>query len=298
MNRAASMLRTLVRGVYRRSLPVSVREAWAAQRELRLRERQPIVRAPPRNARILVLSPHMDDETFGCGGTLALAAQAGCEVRVAFLTDGRRGYDPRHVQGLSQAEIERYEARLVEARQREAQAAGALLGLAPPVFLGLPDGRAAQARRAAARLAGVLRDGRPDIVFLPFLTDPHPDHAATNRIFLEACMPGGLPERTPCWAYEVWTPLVANTLIDVGDAMERKRAAMRAYRSQIGDVDYPRVVEGLNVYRSLAAGRSHGHAEAFHVATCARYRELFESVFGRARAGSAAPLTHWAPGKP
>src|SRR5688572_2212586 len=38
---------------------------------------------------VLALAPHMDDETMGCGGTLALHAQRGATVTVAFLTDGR-----------------------------------------------------------------------------------------------------------------------------------------------------------------------------------------------------------------
>jgi LmbE family N-acetylglucosaminyl deacetylase len=263
-----------------------VRQAWAAHRELRRREREPVVCAPPRSARVLVLSPHMDDETFGCGGTLALAVEAGCEVSVVFLTDGARGYDPRLVAGWPRADIERHEARLVGVRQAEARAAGAVLGLGEPVFLGLPDGRAAEARDAGARLADVIRRLIPDIVFLPFLSDPHPDHAATNRIFVEACARGALPRGATCWGYEVWSPLVANTLVDIGAAMARKREAMQAYRSQSRDVDYPRVVEGLNAYRSLAAGCSRGYAEAFYVARSARYCELFESVFGRASVSS------------
>ena len=45
----------------------------------------------PANGRIVVLAPHMDDETLGCGGTIARHVRAGAQVTVIFLTDGRRG---------------------------------------------------------------------------------------------------------------------------------------------------------------------------------------------------------------
>ncbi|MCX5880707.1 MAG: PIG-L family deacetylase [Deltaproteobacteria bacterium] len=41
--------------------------------------------------RVLVLAPHPDDETIGCGGTLALHAAAGDPVRVLILTNGEKG---------------------------------------------------------------------------------------------------------------------------------------------------------------------------------------------------------------
>ncbi|MFZ4655040.1 MAG: PIG-L deacetylase family protein, partial [Methylococcaceae bacterium] len=43
--------------------------------------------------RLLVVAPHPDDETFGCGGTLSLLAQGPCQVRVLIVSDGAKG-DP------------------------------------------------------------------------------------------------------------------------------------------------------------------------------------------------------------
>src|SRR6478735_4929719 len=39
--------------------------------------------------RILVLAPHPDDETLGCGGIIPLHLRAGHDVRIAIVTDGR-----------------------------------------------------------------------------------------------------------------------------------------------------------------------------------------------------------------
>ena len=39
----------------------------------------------------LVFAPHADDESFGMGGSIALAAQAGIAVHLVVLTDGALG---------------------------------------------------------------------------------------------------------------------------------------------------------------------------------------------------------------
>jgi LmbE family N-acetylglucosaminyl deacetylase len=218
----------------------------------------------------------MDDEVFGCGGTLARAAAAGSTVHVVFLTDGSRGYDPDRVADLSESRLREFRRTLTETRKAEARQAGTILGFAEPVFLDLPDGSAGDALGATERLAHAIRNLAPDTVFLPFPADPHPDHWAANRLFVDIVDVSGILRSEPCWAYEVWNPLVANTLVDVTDVMARKQDAMAVYRSQNLDVDYPRVIASLNAYRSLAAGLSRGYVEAYFVETVAEYCSIFK----------------------
>ena len=267
-------LRGALRWAYRRTLPGEVRDAVGLQRELARRELQPVVTAPPAGRRILVLAPHMDDEVFGCGGTLALAVAARSEVRVVFITDGSRGYDPSRAASLAPQERAAFERDLVETRKAEARRAGSVLGYPAPVFLDLPDGRAGEAYGGAERLARVIAELSPEVVFLPFPADPHPDHRATNLLFAEAAAAAGLGPMVQCWGCESWTPLVANTFVDVTAVMERKRIAMAAYESQSADVDYPRAMEALNAYRSLAAGLARAYVEAFFVETLDEYCAL------------------------
>lgn len=264
-------LRGALRWAYRRTLPGEVRDAVGLQRELALRDLQAVVTAPPAGRRILVLAPHMDDEVFGCGGTLALAVAAQSEVRVVFITDGSRGYDPSRAASLAPQERAAFERALVETRKAEARRAGSMLGYSEPVFLDLPDGRAAEAKGGAERLARVIAELSPDVVFLPFPADSHPDHRATNLLFAEAAATARLGPMVQCWGYEIWTPLVANTFVDVTAVMERKRIAIAAYESQSVDVDYPRAMEALNAYRSLAAGLARAYVEAFFVETLDEY---------------------------
>jgi LmbE family N-acetylglucosaminyl deacetylase len=278
------LLRSVLRSAYTRTLPGTVRDAIRLQRELARRDLNPSLSGPPAVRRIVVLAPHMDDEVFGCGGTLARAVASGSEVRVLFITDGSRGYDPARASGLSQSARLEFERTLVVARKAEARHAAAILRLGEPVFLDLPDGRAGATPGAAERLACALRQLAPEALFVPFFTDPHPDHWATNRLLVDALAGSRLPLWTLCWAYEVWTPLFANTFVDVSQVMETKSQAMAAFSSQLRDVDYARAISALNAYRCLAAGVHGGYAEAFFVETLGEYCRIFGEVLrGRSR---------------
>ena len=70
---------------------------------------------------MLVFAPHPDDEVFGCGGAIALHAQAGHPVRVVLLTAG-----DFHTQ--SNARDTSYAATRLEESQAAAQALTVALG--------------------------------------------------------------------------------------------------------------------------------------------------------------------------
>jgi N-acetylglucosamine malate deacetylase 1 len=231
----------------------------------------PLRVAPPAVRRALVLAPHMDDEVLGCGGTIAACAARGAAVGIVYLTDGSKGYANARPAGAAPDAAER---QLCEIRKDESRRAAKLLGASELRFLDLPDGALAATADAVDRVAAVLAELRPEIVYLPFLTDPHPDHWATSEIFAAAAHRARLRAGTPCWGYEIWAPVPANTLVDVSETMERKRAAMREFASQNRDVDYPRALEGLAAYRSLIAGAAQGYAEAFFTADLELYARL------------------------
>ena len=46
-----------------------------------------------RNKKVLVFVAHQDDETIGCGGTIAKWSNQGAEVHVCFMTDGATGFE-------------------------------------------------------------------------------------------------------------------------------------------------------------------------------------------------------------
>jgi len=239
-----------------------------------------ILDRPPGN-RVLVLAPHPDDETIGCGGTLRKYVDAGARVHVAILTDGRQG-DPE-IRGLRENDKARHrkEEELVERRKRETLAALDILGVEEREFLGARDGELhASTAVIAPQIARVLSQWRPDVVLLPFVTDRHADHFATNSCFvnaieqINATWTGALQ----CAAYEIWSPIYANVYVDITTTIDVKRKALACYQSQIGKLDYAAGVEGLNRFRAASGMVGGDYAEAFFVAPLQFYRQLYRSL--------------------
>jgi LmbE family N-acetylglucosaminyl deacetylase len=225
----------------------------------------------PGAEKTLVLAPHMDDETIGCGGALALHAQRGAQITVVFLTDGRNGSS--EVNTMYGEERERRQQDLIELRTTEARAALRRLGVNRMVCLDAEDGALDKCEWASEKLRDVLLRQRPEIVYLPFYLEEHPDHRAASRVLLDAV--AGTPLQFQCMGYEVWTPLFPNCLVPIDATVEVKKQALQEYRSQLKQCDYLHASIGLNAHRS--AGLMKGsYAEAFYATSLSQYRELFE----------------------
>lgn len=188
-------------------------------------------------ANILVVSPHPDDESIGCGGTLLKHAQKGDAVHVVVLTSGEAGGH-----GRSPEET-------IRLREQEARDAAKILHLASLEFWRLPDGRLTVTAAARQQLRRAIRALRPSVVYVTHDREMHPDHRAAYRMVLQVVR--DLTGRRPVvLLYEVWTPLQEiDHVEDISDVMDTKLAAVRAYRTQCDAVRFDDAVLGLNRYR-------------------------------------------------
>ncbi len=227
----------------------------------------------PGGGRVMVLAPHMDDETIGCGGAIARHAQAGAQIQVVFLTDGRDGSSA--LPQFSGEERIRKELELVATRKDEARRALEVLGTTDLVFLDAIDGRLAETTGIAARLREALEKFRPEIVYLPCFLEQHPDHRAASVFLLEATR--GTNCNFDIFSYEVWTTLVPNCFIEIDSVIEIKKKALAQYQSQLADVDYLHTGLGLNAHRSLGVARKVRFVEAYLAVGLAQYRTLYEA---------------------
>ena len=200
---------------------------------------------------VLVIAPHPDDESIGCGGSLCLHVQGGDRVAVVFLTSGELGLK----------KVARQEAWAT--REAEARKAAKILGVTRLTFLRLPDWcMGDDIPAAAAALVPVLRTHESELIYLPHPADGHPDHQATLPVLRAALKAAAQRPRT-LRAYEVWTPLSRfDEVQDITPVMPRKLRALRAHRSQLGEFDYVQAVRGLNQYRGALAAKSR-FAEVF-----------------------------------
>jgi LmbE family N-acetylglucosaminyl deacetylase len=187
----------------------------------------------------VVLAPHPDDETLGCGATIMRKRAAGALVHIVIATDGRHSLQRSDPPAEALANL----------REEEARRAGAILGLAGEniAFLRFEDGRLVDHRpRLRDRLAAIVNEIDPDEIFVSSILDSHPDHRVLAEVARELTQ---VLSHRPRVLYEYpiwfWDP----RLWRVGDLLDlricavrteefriRKCAAIAAYRSQVADL--------------------------------------------------------------
>jgi LmbE family N-acetylglucosaminyl deacetylase len=257
---SGSLLRTLLLKITGRRMRHSLRRFVRTSSIYNL----PVSRCEPGKSKVVVLAPHMDDEVLGCGGTIARHINAGSDVSIIFLTDGRHG----GAEGVLD---------IVGVRKAEARCAAEILGVRAISFLDAEDSRLRYDVHVAGRLREILQRERPDIVYLPFFLEQHPDHRAANDVLLAATRASALSFE--CRGYEVWTPLFPNCVIKIDETVDLKRQAFGCYPSQLAVMDYLHSGLGLNAFRAMSLGSHAGrYAEAFHALPLADYLRLYRGL--------------------
>ncbi len=187
---------------------------------------------------VVVLAPHPDDESLGCGGLLAMLSAQGRPSRVIIMSDGTGSHPhscthPRPV--------------LRSLRQEEAREAVAHLGAPPPLFLDWGDGDVPDSgprfEKAVGSVVAAAHGFATLLATIPL--DPHKDHVATWAIAREAARRGG--QRLlgyPVWSWRYLYPAMApieqecladpprGARLDIAAMLPAKRKAVMAHRSQ------------------------------------------------------------------
>lgn len=198
----------------------------------------------------LVLAPHPDDETLGCGATIARKLAGGAEVRVVIATDGRYSHRSDQISPDQLAEL----------RAAETAEACARLGL-PPSALVLLGHEELTLEITPDLLVGEileqLNDARPDEILVTSRWDWHPDHRALARVARAAAYRADAPctvAEYPIWLWadgpwkasrasaaalrRGWRSpwLVRPELVSTDGFLETKRHALDAYRTQLSNL--------------------------------------------------------------
>ena len=193
------------------------------------------------NARpgLVVVAPHPDDESAGCGGLIAGCRRRGVPVRIVQLTDGAASHrseqwPPRRLAVLRAGEMDR------AARSLGVQEAVVRLGFADAGRPTLQDERS-----ASRRLADMILRWRPGLVLTTWRREPHCDHQLAYRIARCACDASG----TALAEYLVWTPITGRPpdrpdrkdgvpfdIVLSGEERKAKRRALGCHESQRGRI--------------------------------------------------------------
>lgn len=223
------------------------------------RQVAPMVVSCPAARRILVLSPHPDDETIAAGGTLLHVRAKGAAIHIIFLTSGDRvGARGERVGG---------DVREIEAA-RVADALDATFECWRFPTHGILSDHA-----TVSRLRAVVSANDPDVILLPFLTDDHEDHRQTALLFSAAFRSHVI--RAEAWAYAVYATIPANVVVDVTDVAEEKTALVRAWASEFQHRDWAHYARGRDaVHARWLPGPSARYAEAFFVVPGPEYAAI------------------------
>ena len=184
---------------------------------------------------LVVVAPHPDDESLGCGALIAAGCAAGLPMRIIVLSDGV-GSHPNSRRYPS--------SRLRDLREAETREAAAELGLSAGAirFLRLPDRfvpvKGPEAEMAHIEIRAAVRDCRAATVFVTWDRDPHCDHVAAAKLVGDALA----TERVAILHYPVWGwtlppnsdvgPPPRGVRLPVGSYAVAKQAAIAAHRSQ------------------------------------------------------------------
>jgi bacillithiol biosynthesis deacetylase BshB1 len=209
-------------------------------------------------ASILVIGPHPDDQELGMGGTIVRLREQGHRVHLVDMTDG----EPTPYGSPQQ-------------RAREAEAAAKIMGVSR-TLLDLPNRKVVHDLASRHKLAAVIRQHKPDWLFVPFPIDAHPDHLAVTRIAEDARFDAKLSKTDipgdPCYPkrviYYYCTHLRMNFsptfCIDISQQIQTKMAAIAAYQSQFAQgaaSSVPAMVRTIGAYFGSRIGTA--YAEPF-----------------------------------
>lgn len=190
--------------------------------------------------KILVIAPHPDDESVGCGGLLAKYSSQ-CEIWV--LTDGRYGgsEDEETVKKIRADEFRNEMNALGIEKYRNFDVYDLHLFEREDLLINEDINRFTK-------------------IFVSYRFDEHNDHEMAYKIIKRAMTENNV--NAELYEYEVWTPLQRAThFLDISDVMDMKERIISFHQTQIKDTDYCRMMRSLAAYRAESIGIRGGYVE-------------------------------------
>ena len=197
--------------------------------------------------KILVITPHPDDEVLGCGGAIKRHAENGDEVYLCIVT---KAYTPDWTE------------KFIEDRKEEIECANNILGIKKTFFLDLPTAKldTVGQKKINDLLSDCVGNIKPDIVYIPHGGDLNIDHRLIFESSLVALRPKHGNKVNKIMSYEIlseteWGSSLADNLskvfipnvyIDITEVLKYKIKAMSCYKSELKKYPHPRSEKAIN----------------------------------------------------
>ena len=198
----------------------------------------------------LVISPHPDDESIGCGGIIKLYPS---QFDVLCLTHGAKE----------------------DVRYSELHQAMEYAGINSLKMLNLKDKDVISGGKEFNKI-DILNY---DYIFAPYIFDQHKDHKAVSLLLNEKLKAGGYKQKLHIVFYEVWSAIaMPNYCVDITSVINDKKTMINFHKSQTASKNYAEKIAALNSYRGLL--RNIEAAECFSVMSAADFQKLAGFITG------------------
>jgi N-acetylglucosamine malate deacetylase 1 len=210
--------------------------------------------------KVIVVTPHPDDETLGCGGTLLKHKQLGDEVHWLIIT---------HV-----SEESGFEPEKVKEREEEIRKVKELYGFQSVYNLKLPPTKldTIPIGNIVKQIGEIFTHLQPTIVYVPYRGDIHTDHAIVFDATIACTKWFRYPTIDKVLVYETLSEtdfnlnpdnnaFRPNVYVDITPFLEKKIEIMQIYKSELAEHPFPRSIKSI---KSLAYLR--GSAVGFEAA--------------------------------
>lgn len=212
---------------------------------------------------ILVVAPHPDDETFGCGGTLLKACNAGVRTHWLILTE--------------MTEAAGYSAERIATREREIDAVSKAFGFQSVYRLGYETAAldVVPVGEIVKKISGIVAEVQPSDVYLPFPGDAHTDHKISFDAALSCTKWFRAPYVRRVLTYETLSEtdivrrpggqdFIPSLYENITDWSEKKKAIISLYGEEVGEAPFPRSLEVVGAKEKVrGAEAGYEAAEAF-----------------------------------
>lgn len=189
----------------------------------------------------LIVAPHADDESLGCGGVISLLRKYGQLVYIVLLSDGTLSHPNSKIYSSE---------KLRDLREKELLDATEVLRVPPENIIfcryldrNVPSMHSVGFEEAVQDIAQILEIIKPQSIFVPWRRDPHPDHRAAFQIIQAAGIASAKIFEYPIWLEELGVdgdqPTQAESMpfrLNITQVLHQKREAIAQHRSQITDL--------------------------------------------------------------
>ena len=196
----------------------------------------------------LIIAPHPDDESIGCGGIMKLYPN---NFDVISLTHGD----------------------INDIRYLEMSSAMDFAGIKNFKMLNLID----KSVISGQEQFNTIDISSYDYIFIPYIFDQHKDHKAVSILLNEKLKDGNYKKHLKIAYYEVWSTInMPSYFVDITKVIEDKKQMINFHKSQIASKDYAEKILGLNSYRGLL--RNLGAVESFSILNVDDFKKIVSKI--------------------